>query len=173
ALPGVEPYVPGTMLKRGLATPTGKYELYSESIAKIPGLDPLPTYVPPRHEPERFPYLMSSSPRITGALHSRLHSIPWARTLCPEPTAEIHPLDAEAIGLSDGDMAEIESAKAAVTVRVKLTHRAERGVICFYHGYPEADANTLTDGDMLDPYSGFPCYRETPVNIRRVTDGEN
>ena len=46
-IPGREPYLPGESLRLGLRTPTGKIELYSETIARIPEqyrLNPLPSY---------------------------------------------------------------------------------------------------------------------------------
>ena len=53
-------------------------------------------------------------------------------------------------------------------MKVNLTCKAEPGVICLYHSYPEADVNSITDNEILDPYSGFPTYRETRVCVRKV-----
>ena len=33
------------------------------------------------------------------------------------------------------------------------------GMVSLYHGYREADANSLLSWDHRDPYSGFPGYR--------------
>ena len=170
-LQGLTPYVPGTLLERGLNTPSGKFELYAQSIARHPGFDPLPTYLPPfdGDRPDAdLPYVLSTSPRLTNALHSRLHRIAWARSLRPEPMADISPEDARQLGIAQGDTIELSSHRGAIRVKANLTAKAEPGVICFYHGYSEADANTLTDNEILDPYSGFPCYRETRVQVRRV-----
>ena len=50
-------------------TPSGKCELYSERM-QADGLDPLPTYIPPREDPQtrpdlaaRFPLQLLSPPR--------------------------------------------------------------------------------------------------------------
>lgn len=32
-------------------------------------------------------------------------------------------------------------------------------MVSLYHGYREADANSLLSIDHRDPYSGFPSYR--------------
>ena len=170
-VPGVKPYVPGTMLDQGLSTPSGKFELYSLSIEKYPGLDPLPTYIPPTATTEEYPYLLSSSPRLTSVLHSRLNGVPWAKYLHPEPLVELHPADGDSLGIGDGDLVELESAQGKVQVKAHLTYAAEKGVVNLYHGDPAADANTLTDSQRLDPYSGFPSFRETPVRVRRAEHG--
>ena len=36
-----------------------------------------------------------------------------------------------------------------------------------FHGYSEADANSLMDANHLDPYSGFPAYRSTRCAVRK------
>ncbi len=167
----VAPYVPGTLLESGLATQSGKFELYSLAISQHPGLDPLPTYLPPTAVTAEYPYLMSSSPRIPGALHSRLNDVPWARYLHPAAQVVMHPADAAELGVTEGEQIELASPQSAVRVSVKLTYAAERGVVNLYHGDPAADANMLTDSRRLDPYSGFPSFRETPVCIRRLEHG--
>ncbi len=37
-----------------------------------------------------------------------------------------------------------------------------------YHGYPDADVNTLLEGDYLDPISGFPGYKAALCAVRKV-----
>ena len=169
-VPGVEPYVPGTMLEKGLNTASGKFELYSLAIEKHPGFDPLPTYRPPYEDrPDSdLPMVLSSSPRIPNVLHSRLHKVPWNRSLRPEPMADLSHEDAARLGVVQGDTIEISSHQGSIRVKVNLTHKAEPGVVCLYHGYAEADVNSLTDNEILDPYSGFPTYRETRVCVRKV-----
>lgn len=169
-LPGVEPYVPGTMLEQGLDTASGKFELWSEAIAKYPQLDPLPAYTPPFDTPSDpdWPFHLCSSPRITNALHSRLHKVPWARSLRPAPAADLNPDDAAALGIAQGDDIELSSPRGAIVVKANLSYKVDPGMVYFYHGYSEADANLLTDNEALDPYSGFPAYRDTRVQIRRI-----
>ena len=36
-----------------------------------------------------------------------------------------------------------------------------------YHGYREADVNSLMDRDNLDPYCGFPGFRPTRCGVRK------
>ncbi len=169
-LEGVAPYVPGTLLERGLNTRSGKFELYAQSIEDFPGLEPLPVYVPPFDEGKDtdYPFHLCSSPRIANALHSRLHKVPWNRSLRPEPMADLSHEDAQRLGIAQNDTIEISSPRGAITVKANLSYKVDEGMVYFYHGYSEADANLLTDNENLDPYSGFPGYRSIKVQVRKV-----
>ena len=147
----------------GFQTPTGKFELESTIIRdlNIQGLDALPTYVPSTDnaDPANFPLILSTGIRIPGGLHSRLHDCPTARSPRPEPMADVNPADAGAQGIASGDMISITTAHGSVTVKANLTITVPPGMVSLYHGYREADANSLLDYDHRDPYSGFPGYR--------------
>ena len=64
------------------------------------GLDPLPTYVPVP-KPAEHPFCLVTGARIPTALHSRLHGVPWLRQLRPTPLCEMHPSDADTLGLEE------------------------------------------------------------------------
>ena len=61
----------------------------------------------------------------------------------------------------------IYTKRAAVTVKAHVTQTVPCGLVNLYHGYSEADANSLMDSNHLDPYSGFPAYRSTRCAIRK------
>ena len=149
--------------RHGFDTPTGKFELYSTILAElnVPGLDPLPTYRSSEDEadPAEFPLILSTGIRIPGGLHSRLHDTPAARSLRPEPMADMSMEDAEALGIGPGDRIRLSTARGSVTVKANLTPVMPAGMVSLYHGYREADANSLLSWDHRDPYSGFPGYR--------------
>jgi len=152
-------------------TPTGKFELYSELLASHPewGLDPLPTYVEPLDDEDEalYPYTLCSGGRNPQMLHSRLHRVPWLRSICPDPTADISVEDAKQAHIQEGDLIEILTKKGAITVKAHPTHRVLKGVIFFYHGYSEADVNLLMSGSHVDPYTGFPAYNSTRCGMRK------
>lgn len=174
-VPNFSPYVPGTKLAQGLDTPSGKFELYSELIAAHPdwGLDPLPTYCGPLDEadPEQYPYVLCSGGRPPHAIHTRLHKVEWLRSMQPEPTAHISVEDARALGLKEGDGMELFTERGSVCVKAKPSHRVQKGVVFFYHGYSEADVNSLMSKDHVDPYSGFPAYNATRCGMRKEAEG--
>ena len=47
----------------------------------------------------------------------------------------------------------------SIRVRANLSQMIRPGDVHMYHGYPDADANRLLEGDYLDPISGFPGYK--------------
>lgn len=158
-------------LKKGLNTPTGKFELKSAVIEAHPewGLDALPTYREPLDEgdPQLYPFVFTSGSRIPNAIHSRLHKVPRNRSLRPEPTADMNREDCEKLGVKEGDEIEIYTKKGSVFVKVHPTLTVPQGLVNLFHGYSEADAESIMDGDHLDPYSGFPAYRSVRCNVRK------
>lgn len=169
-LKGIAPYQPGTTLKQGLRTPTGKFELYSTIIADHLewGLDPLPTYqVPYNPDPKKYPFMLCAGTRLPNTLHSRLHDVPWERSLMPEPVVEMSMEDADELGIELGDPVEITTNIGSLTFQALPTATVGKGDVFIYHGYRERDINSILDGSNLDPYSGFPAYRSAFCNIRR------
>jgi len=44
-------------------------------------------------------------------------------------------------------------------------------VVHMFHAYPEADVNTLLEGDYLDPVSGFPGFKALLCAVKKVQPG--
>jgi len=172
-VPEFKPYVELEALNRGLKTPTGKFELKSELIAAHPewGLDPLPTYVAPldNADPEQYPMILTHGGRLPHALHSRLHDVKWLRSLRPQAMADMNPDEAANMDIAQDDVIEISTPMGSVTVCANLTYKVPRGLISLYHGYREANFNSLIDSDRLDPYSGFPAVRSNRCRVTKKT----
>ena len=64
----------------------------------------LPTYCEPMDEADEtvYPFILCSGGRLPNAIHSRLHKVPWVRSLRPDPMADISIEDAQALGLKEG-----------------------------------------------------------------------
>lgn len=170
-----KPYEPGYLLEHGFETPTGKIELYSSFIEKIPGrpdLSPLPTYKDSFDGPAEaaLPLTLVVGARLPNAIHSRLHDVPWARSLRKNPAADINPADAAQYGISEGDDIELFTKANVIRVKAHLTDIGLAGNVHMYHGYKEADGNSLVGQNHLDPYSGFPGYRQLRCGIRKVQE---
>ena len=158
-------------LEKGLKTPTGKFELKSRIIEDHPewGLDALPTYKEPLDpaDPEIYPFTLTSGSRIPNALHSRIHLVPNNRSLRPYPAADLNRLDCERLGIAENDDIVISTPRGSITVKAHPTLSVPESLVNLYHGYSEADVNSLLDADHLDPYSGFPAYRSTRCSVKR------
>lgn len=167
----VKPYEELNMLKQGLGTPTGKFELKSAIIESHPewGLDALPTYREPLNDadPEKYPFVFTSGSRIPNAIHSRLHKVPRNRSLRPDAAADMNPADCGKLGVEEGDRISIYTEKGSITVKVHPTQTVPEGLVNMFHGYSEADAESIMDGDHLDPYTGFPAYRSMRCAVKK------
>jgi thiosulfate reductase / polysulfide reductase chain A len=96
-------------------SPTGKVELYSETIASI-GIDALPNFVAParhRADPElkaKFPLTLLNGDREKTYHHSRFRDQPWAKS--PDPRLLIHPQTARAMSVSEDQWVRIDERRA-------------------------------------------------------------
>ena len=73
-----------------------------------------------------------------------------------------------ALGIAPGDRVMLESPYGAIETGVVLDPNLLPGCVNMYHGYSEADVNTLLPADYLDPYSGFPGYKAIACRIIKV-----
>lgn len=175
-VPCAHPPVFGQRLKEGFPTRTGKVELYSELIAGIAeetgreDLNPLPEYRSSQDENpvEGANATLVVGSRLPNAIHSRFHGVEWARSLRREPAADMNPADALALGVKEGGKVRLTTAGGAVTVNAHITQTVSAGELYLYHGYAEADGNSLIPASHLDPYSGFPGYRQIACRAERT-----
>lgn len=176
-LPNSKPTPPGTMTQNGFKTPSGRFEFYSQIIARFQeshGLDPLPTYKawdaddPDETAKEAYPFFLCAGTRIPNTIHSRLHSVPWSRSIRPEPLVEIHDDDAGRLGIAEGDKVVVYSPCGEVTLKAMLTRKIHPGTLQVAHGYTEANISKVVSDHHLDPYSGFPGYKAARCNIRKA-----
>jgi anaerobic selenocysteine-containing dehydrogenase len=153
----------------GLATPSGKVELFSPTLAAY-GYDPLPTYIPPEKPPEDYPFNLITGARTVVYTHSQYHDIDKLGKLVPEPLAEINDSDAAELGIDDGEMIIVESPEGSVTLKARVTPGILPGVISLQHGWAGANVNLLTAYQPFDPISGYPALRTVPCRVRKITE---
>lgn len=155
--------------QHGFRTPTGKFELWSTVIEQFPGLDPLPTYRDSIDDadPEKYPFRLVSGARLPNALHSRLHKVPWLRSLRPQPMADLNDGDCMRLGIGKGDVVSLSTGVGSITVLANPTRTVKPGTVFMYHGYSEADVNSIIPPGHNDPYSGFPGYRSVRCAVEK------
>ena len=172
--PNAKPYKAGTLLRNGFHTPTGKIELSSSLLEKLnrPDLDPLPVHKSSDDDadPKEFPFILMAGARLPSAIHTRTHNVPWLRSLRPDPSADINPADAQRLGIKQGDTIRIISQVATITVKANISSISNVGDINMYHGYHEANVNSLIPLHHLDPYTGFPGYKQVRCRIEKVEE---
>src|SRR5213592_2229253 len=115
-------------------TPSGKCEFYSETAMGL-GMDPLPTYIPPRESAQSSPALAGRyplaiiSPPNRHFLNSSFANMPFAIAEAGEPSLEIHPGDAAARGIANGDAVRIFNDRGSLTARARVSDKAREGVV--------------------------------------------
>lgn len=164
----------GEYVKQGFRTPSGKVELYLETLATL-GYDPLPTHIEPPESPIRTPELAREYPLVltTGArtlehFHSRLRDIPGLDKKMRQAQADIHPDTAAKYGIEDGDMIVVETRRGSIELGAKVTEDIMPGEVSVPHAWPEANANLLTDETPADPISGCPALKGMLCKIRKA-----
>ena len=170
----VPPLTPATYKKyetEGFHTPSGKVECVSEVLKKLqPSSAPLPEYEHPVHDDD-YPLTLNTGSRLPMFIHSQTFRLPWTMSLRPVPAADINAADAAAAGISQGDEIFIATPKGRVKVTANISEMALEGAVFMYHGYPDADVNTLIEADNLDPISGFTAFKSLPCKIEKAGDG--
>jgi len=174
---------------RGFPTPTGKVELYSETLLNH-GHPPLPTYqeplVSPRSRPdlaERFPLILTCAKQAVFC-ETQHRGIATLRKRAPEPEVELHPSAAASRSIKPGDWVVVESPNGAMRARAKLNESLHPSVVSGEHGWwqacPEIGApgydpfsnrgsnyNLLIGNAAIDPVSGSVPHRAYVCQVRK------
>lgn len=87
----------------------------------------------------------------------------------PDCYAEIHPLDAQQIGVRTGDRVAVASQRGRILAKAFVTPTVQPGQIFIAMHY--AETNLLTDA-VFDPYSAQPAYKACAVRIERATESD-
>jgi len=149
-------------------TVSGRLELKS-SLMEHFGADPLPTWAPaPTRTSSEFPLWLVSGPRTRNFINSQFHNLHSLSQSSPEPFVEIHPDAAKAAGISDGQRVAVVSPHGRIELRVRVSERVHPATALLPAGWARANANVLTDGQALDPVTGFPAFRSAVCRIERA-----
>jgi anaerobic selenocysteine-containing dehydrogenase len=154
--------------EEGLDTPSGKVELFSQMMADY-RYDSLPTFTQLQEEPsERYPFTLITGTRTIAYSHSQHRHIARLRKLVPQPLVEINPEPAKRLGIADGEPVVVESPRGSITLQAKITPDIPPKVLSLQHGWDEANANILTEGEQHDPISGYPGFKTTLCQVRKI-----
>lgn len=161
------PYRP--FAEGGFPTPSGKCELYSEALERK-GFDPLPSYTPPRESPvsnperaARYP-LAFISPPAHHFLNSTFSAQPVFVRREGEPVVTIHPADAAARGIQDGQTVRTYNDRGAFLARARVSDAARPGLVVGLSIWwaklcpGGRNANAVTSQEVTDMGGGATFY---------------
>ncbi|MBI5115178.1 molybdopterin-dependent oxidoreductase [Candidatus Poribacteria bacterium] len=113
-------------------TPSGKMEIYSQSIADMgkPDVPPIPKYVPPSNQEADdggFPLRLITA-HSKKSCNSMFYNLPWVR----EAEAQeiwINSADAGPRGIKNGDMVKVTNGIGATVLPARVTERIVPGTV--------------------------------------------
>ena len=160
------------------ATPSGKLEFYSETLA-AQGLPSMPDWVADPLEAEegtRFPLRLLTAPGYFQA-HTAWAGVAVLRHRAGEPECVLHPDDASARGLRDSQTVELYSRHGAVRLRLRVSDETAPGVV-FVPGQRPAGRDGGGTVNMLcsDRYSDMgegATYQSTRLDVRAARQEGN
>jgi formate dehydrogenase major subunit len=116
----------------------------------------------------KFPLILTTGRILSqynvGAQTRRTANVAWHA----EDMFEIHPVDAEDRGISDGDWVGIESRSGETVLRAKVSSRMQPGVVYTTFHFPGSGANVITT-ENSDWATNCPEYKVTAVQATRVS----
>ncbi|HEX8820791.1 MAG TPA: nitrate reductase [Archangium sp.] len=117
-----------------------------------------------------YPMILTTGRRLehwhTATLTGR---IPQLKDI-PTDYLEIHPGDAVVMGVKEGDLVQVTSARGSVRLHAKPSMRVRTGVVFALMHSTEHLVNAATS-DYLDPTSAQPEYKMAAVRVERVKEG--
>ncbi|HEY4982296.1 MAG TPA: molybdopterin oxidoreductase family protein [Pseudolabrys sp.] len=167
----------------GFAWPDGKFRFkpdwenvpfrspyQSGPVAEMPGL---PDHWRSIEEADAtHPFRLATSP-ARGFLNSTFNETPTSLAQEKRPNVMMHPDDAKAHGIGDGDYVVLGNKRGEVRLHARLFPGVRRGVLIAESIWPNsayADGcgiNTLTGADSIAPYGGA-AFHDNKVWVRRA-----
>ena len=120
---------------------------------------------------DAHPFRLATSP-ARGFLNSTFNETPTSLAQEKRPTVMIHPDDAAAHGIGDGDEVVLGNTRGQVRLHAKLFAGVRRGVLIAESIWPNSaypdgcGINTLTGADSIAPYGGA-AFHDNKVWIKR------
>ena len=89
-----------------------------------------------------------------------------------EPLVELHPRDATALGIADGDLARVSTAQGESLFRARISEGQRRGEVFTPIHWTDQQSSGGRTGllprPLVDPHSGQPGFKSTPVRVEKV-----
>ncbi len=152
----------GSIPALSFPTPTGRAQFFAR-----------PSMAPAEMPDDDYPFLLN-----TGRLPHQWHTmtktgkVAKLNKLDSGPFVEVHPIDADRLGLGDGDTVEVASRRGRAVLPAVLTDRVRPGN-CFtpFHWndeFGEFLAINAVTNDAIDPYSQQPEFKACAVTLTKV-----
>ena len=155
--PCPEPDHPGTPILHIAGFPRGKGWL---SAITWNGPEELPD--------DDYPLVLTTG-RVLYQYHtgSMTRRSPVLEESAPSPYVEMHPDDAENLGVEDNEVVRASWRRGTIELPVRVTDRVNRGLVFIPFHYREAAANLLTN-DALDPKCKIAEAKVCAIKVEKI-----
>lgn len=160
-------------------TSSGKCEFFSETLAKQ-GIDPLPTFIPPRESAQTAPELAGKyplaiiSPPAHNFLNSSFANLPSFLKAEKEPFLDIHPADAATRAIKDGERVRVYNERGEFRLKARVTEKARPGVVVALSIWWKkltadgCNANDVTSQALTD-LGAAPTFYDVLVEVEKAS----
>lgn len=153
-------------------TPSGKIELYSETVSKNWGVNPLPTYeklIEGKHQGNKYPFNLMS-PNTKNRIHSQFGNLESIKIIDPEPFATISLNDAQTKGIQENEMVRVYNDRGELKIKARIDASLRPGNIVIVNGYWHEEGacpNILSKGRETDMGYGS-AFHDNMVDYEKV-----
>ena len=117
---------------------------------------------------EDYPLVLTTERSLyhyhTGTMTRRVEGLNILRR---RELVEMHPEDADTLGITDGEMVRVISRRGQLTAMVKVTEKSPPGVVSMTFHFAESPTNILTN-PALDPIAKIPELKVCAVRIEKA-----
>ena len=126
-------------------------------------------FIAPNELPDaEYPLVLS-----TGRVLQHFHTGTMSRRsavldqIVPHGEIEIHPADAAALGIDNGEVVRVSTRRGAIETHARVTERVAKGSLFAAFHFAEAPANRLTN-DALDPIAKIPEFKVCAARVEKL-----
>ena len=125
-------------------------------------------YKPPMELPDdEYPLVLTTKRSLyhyhTGTMTRKVKGL---NTILSEELVEINPVDASALGISEGEVIKVISRRGEVVAKARVTEASPAGVVSMDFHFGESPANILTN-PALDPVAKIPELKVCAVRVEK------
>ncbi len=150
--------------------PTSEHQgtkfLHKDKFSRGLGLFTAIEFIPPDELPDKeYPFLLTTGRVLyhyhTGTMTKRAQGL---SERCPESLVEINPIDADKLGIAEGQTVKVASRRGKVEAKACVTQKSAPGTIFMNFHFTDTPVNLLTN-PALDPTGKIPEYKVCAVKL--------
>ncbi|MDP4162869.1 MAG: molybdopterin dinucleotide binding domain-containing protein [Bacillota bacterium] len=143
-----------------------------ESFVKAPFV-PVDYTAPLELPDEQYPFILTTGRRYESYnTHSQTrYYASGVKLKQTEETVDMHPEDAERLGIENGEVVSVKSRRGELQVKTKITDQVVPGLVFMSFHWSEVPTNVLTINEY-DPISGTAEFKACAVSISRIKNPE-